>query len=48
MEVNGQLHYPAALLERKEPQYSLDRRLGGSRVGLNEGSREESLGLCRE
>jgi hypothetical protein len=29
MKVSGQLHAPAALLLRKEPQYPLDGRLGG-------------------
>jgi hypothetical protein len=29
MEVNGQLHAPAALPGRKSPLYPLDRRLGG-------------------
>jgi hypothetical protein len=37
MEVNGQLHAPAALPQGKEPRYPLDRRLGGpqSRSGRN-------------
>jgi hypothetical protein len=30
MEVSGQFHAPAALAPGKEPQYPLDRRLGGS------------------
>jgi hypothetical protein len=29
MEVNGQLHAPAALPRDKSPWYALDRRLGG-------------------
>jgi hypothetical protein len=29
MEVNGQLHAPAALTLRKRPEYTFDRRLGG-------------------
>jgi hypothetical protein len=29
MEVSGQIHAPAALTHEKEPQYVLDRRLGG-------------------
>jgi hypothetical protein len=29
MEVNGQLHAPASIPQRKEPRYPLDRRLGG-------------------
>jgi hypothetical protein len=30
MEVNGQLHVPAALTQGKRPCYPLDKRLGGS------------------
>jgi hypothetical protein len=29
MEVNGQIHAPAALPQGKSPWYPLDRRLGG-------------------
>jgi hypothetical protein len=29
LEVNGQLHAPAALLWRKSPRFPLDKRLGG-------------------
>jgi hypothetical protein len=29
MEVSGQLHAPAALLQGRSPCYPLDRRLGG-------------------
>jgi hypothetical protein len=29
MEVSGQFHAPAALLQEKSPWYPLDRRLGG-------------------
>jgi hypothetical protein len=29
MEVNGQLHVPAALSQGKSPWYPTDRRLGG-------------------
>jgi hypothetical protein len=29
MEVSGQIHAPTALLPGREPQYPLDRRLGG-------------------
>jgi hypothetical protein len=38
MEVSGQLHAPAALLQWKSPLYPLDRRLGGpqSRSGRGE------------
>jgi len=44
MEVNGQLHTPAALSPRKEPPYPLHRRLGGpqSWSGHNGGEEKKS------
>jgi len=41
MEVSGQLHAPVALIPRKEPQYSLDRRLGGLQSRLGRGAEEK-------
>jgi hypothetical protein len=35
MEVNGQLHAPAALPPGKDPWYPLDRRLGDPRAVLD-------------
>jgi hypothetical protein len=50
MEGNGQLHAPADSLRGKNPQYPLDRRLGGpqsrsGRGGEEKNSLPRSLGL---
>jgi hypothetical protein len=36
LQVNGQLHIPAALLWGKSHQYPFDRRLDGPRIGLED------------
>jgi hypothetical protein len=41
LEVSG--NFTPRLPPRKEPQYFLDRRLRGSRVGVDEWSREKSF-----
>jgi hypothetical protein len=48
MEVNGQLHVPAALIPAKNLRYTLDRRLVGLRGGLNAVAKRKILSLCRE
>jgi hypothetical protein len=42
MEVNGQLHAPAALSQEKSLRYPLDRRLGGSRSLSGRGNEEKN------
>jgi hypothetical protein len=42
MEVNGQLHAPAALPPGKEPLYPLDRRLGGPQSHSGRGGEEKN------
>jgi len=42
MEGSGQLHAPAALPPRKEPQYPLDRRLGGRQSQSGRGGEEKN------
>jgi len=41
MEVNGQLHFPAALPTEKEPQYPLYSRLGGPQSRSGRGGEEK-------
>jgi hypothetical protein len=41
MEVSGQLHTPAAYLQRKSPWYPLDRRLGGLQSRSGRGGEEK-------
>jgi hypothetical protein len=41
MEVSGQLHAPAALLQVKSPWYPLDRRLGGPQSRSGRGVEEK-------
>jgi hypothetical protein len=48
MGVSGQRHAPAALYPRgKDPQYPLDRSLGGPRAGLDAGARIKIPCPCR-
>jgi hypothetical protein len=42
MEVSGQLHAPAALPPGKEPQFPLDRRLGGPKSRSGRGGEEKN------
>jgi hypothetical protein len=42
MEVSGQLHAPAALPPGKDPQYALDRRLGGPQSRSGRGGEEKN------
>jgi hypothetical protein len=42
MEVNGQLHAPAALAPGKEPLVPLDRRLGGPQSRYERGGEEKN------
>jgi hypothetical protein len=42
MDVNGQLHAPAALPQGKSPRYLLDRRLGGPQSRSGDGSEEKN------
>jgi hypothetical protein len=42
MEVSGQLHVPAALLQRKNCWYPLDRRLGGPQSRSERGGKEKN------
>jgi hypothetical protein len=48
MEVSGHLHAPAALPPGKNPQYPLDRRLGGSRASIDEVAKRKIPSPCRE
>jgi hypothetical protein len=48
MEVSGQLHAPAALPPRKEPQYPLDRKLGGPQSRPGRDGEEKISCLFRE
>jgi hypothetical protein len=41
MEVSGQFHAPAALLQRKSPWYPLARRLDGPQNRSGRGGEEE-------
>jgi hypothetical protein len=43
MDVSGQIHAPAALPPGKEPQYSLDRRLGGPQTRSGRGGEEDPI-----
>jgi hypothetical protein len=45
MEVSGQLHAPAALFPNKEPQYSFNRRLSGSKRRSERGEEIKPLSL---
>jgi hypothetical protein len=45
MEVSGQFHAQAALPSRKEPQYPLDRRLGGPQSRSGRRGEEKILTL---
>jgi len=42
MEMNGQLHAPAALTPGKLPPYPLDRRLGGPQSRSGHGGEEKN------
>jgi hypothetical protein len=42
MEVNGQLHAPAALPQGKEPLVPLDRRLAGPQSCFGRGGEEKN------
>jgi hypothetical protein len=42
MEMSDQLHAPAALPPGKEPQYPLDRRLGGLQSRSGHGDEEKN------
>jgi hypothetical protein len=42
MEVNGQLHDPAALPQGKSPSYPLDKRLGGPQSRSGHGGEEKN------
>jgi hypothetical protein len=42
MQVNGQLHAPAALPQGKSPRYPSDRRLGGSQSRSGRGGEEKN------
>jgi hypothetical protein len=42
MEVNGQLHAPAALPPWKSPRYPLDRRLGGPQSRFGSGGEKKN------
>jgi hypothetical protein len=42
MEVGGQLHTPAALLQGKSPWYPLDRRLGGPQSRSRRGGEKKN------
>jgi hypothetical protein len=42
MEVSGQLHAPAALLQGKRPWYPLDRSLGGPQGRSGRGGEEKN------
>jgi hypothetical protein len=42
MEVSGQLHAPADLLQGKSPWYPLDRRLGGPQSRSGRGDEKNS------
>jgi hypothetical protein len=46
--MNGQLHAPAALPPRKDPKYSLDRRLGGLQRRSGRGGEEKIPSPCWE
>jgi hypothetical protein len=48
MEVSGQLHAPATLLQGKSPGYPLDRRLGGVQSHSGHGGEEKHSQLCWE
>jgi hypothetical protein len=48
MEVSGQLHSPALLLQGNNPWYPLDRRLGGLQSRPGYCGEEKSLLPCRE
>jgi hypothetical protein len=45
LEVSVQVHAPAALLQGKEPLYSLDRRLGGPQSQSGRHGEEKILAL---
>jgi hypothetical protein len=42
MEMSGQLHVSAALLQVKSPWYPLDRRMGGSQSRSGRGGEEKN------
>jgi hypothetical protein len=42
MEISGQLLVPASLLPGKEPQYPLDRRVGGPQSRSGHGGEEKN------
>jgi len=42
MEVSDQLHAPATSSPRKEPQYLLDRRLGGPQSHFGHSGKEKN------
>jgi len=42
MEVNGQVHDPAALPQEKSPRYPLDRTLGGLLSRYESGGKEKN------
>jgi hypothetical protein len=45
MEVIGQLHFPAAFTQRKNPWYPLDRGLGGPQSQSGRGGEEKNSQL---
>jgi hypothetical protein len=47
MEVSGHLHAPAALLPKKGPLCSLDRRVSGPHSRPGQGGEQKHLHPCR-